>query len=326
MGKPVARGRPERRRRTATVTHPDRGVTAAFPRGKDMNRAPGGAQQFPPPMTFSPPEAPRKRTSSFSCAVPPSPRPAKALRRSETLLSFADALPPSSSPCATAALPAVPYHRTLQFYKDQRLKRKALSRAGEPLAICTVPVPITTTTPIAAPIAPVVAAPTPKPTAPLRLRRPSHAPQVVLPSVESPITTLLSPRASSPLAPTPPAVRPPRPVFPRARAPPDLYRAALRGRMAGSPEGRRVLLMGARLALSIDAATKELERIVADHRDGDCVMADGTGASMGMGVGMGMGGMSGAMGTGTGAPAPPVLTASWVVVKGEDWEMVDCAA
>ncbi|KJA16904.1 hypothetical protein HYPSUDRAFT_206698 [Hypholoma sublateritium FD-334 SS-4] len=60
----------------------------------------------------------------------------------------------------------------------------------------------------------------------------------------------------------------------RARGPPDIYRAAL---MASSLEGRRVLLMGARLALSIDAATKELERIVGDHRDGDCVIADGTG-------------------------------------------------
>ena len=103
--------------------------------------------------------------------------------------------------------------------------------------------------------------------------------------------------------------------------------------------------MGARLALSIDAATRELERIVADQ-SGDVVMADGTGVGsglggVGMGMGMGMGGMSIGMGAGTGiagagtygsvgmsggAPAPPVLTASWVVVKGEDWEMVDCAA
>ena len=99
--------------------------------------------------------------------------------------------------------------------------------------------------------------------------------------------------------------------------------------------------MGARLALSIDAATRELERIVADQ-SGDVVMADGTGVGSGLGgVGMGMGGMSIGMGAGAGivgagtygsggmsggAPAPPVLTASWVVVKGEDWEMVDCAA
>ena len=302
-------------------------------------------------MTFSPPEAPRKRTSSFSCAVPPSPRPAKALRRTETLLSFADATPSSpltttltktplkgTTPCAPAA---VPYHRTLQYYKDQRLKRKALSRAGEPLAICTVPTTTPTATITAAPTAAIAPL---KPTAPLRPRRPTQAPQVILPSVQCPITTLHTPRSSSPLAPTS-APRPPRPVFPRARAPPDLYRAALRGCMASSPEGRRVLLMGARLALSIDAATRELERIVADQ-SGDVVMADGTGVGprlggAGMGMGMGMGGMSIGMGAGTGVagagtygsggmnggtPAPPVLTASWVVVKGEDWEMVDCAA
>ena len=158
-------------------------------------------------MTFSPPEAPRKRTSSFSCAVPPSPRPAKALRRSETLLSFADATPSSpltttltkaqlkgtTSPCAPAA---VPYHRTLQYYKDQRLKRKALSRAGEPLAICTVP----TTTPIATITAAPTAATSPlKPTAPLRPRRPTQAPQVILPS---------APRSSSSLAPTPASLPP----------------------------------------------------------------------------------------------------------------------
>ena len=27
-----------------------------------------------------------------------------------------------------------------------------------------------------------------------------------------------------------------------------------------------------------------------------------------------------------GSVAPPVLTTSWVMVKGEDWEMIDCAA
>ncbi len=41
--------------------------------------------------------------------------------------------------------------------------------------------------------------------------------------------------------------------------------------------------MGARLALSIDAATRELERIVADQ-SGDVVMADGTGTGGGVRV------------------------------------------
>ena len=59
-----------------------------------------------------------------------------------------------------------------------------------------------------------------------------------------------------------------------------------------------MLLMGARLALSIDAATKELERIVGDHRDGDCVIADGTGMVSGMG-GNGRGDGDECGGTGT---------------------------
>lgn len=72
------------------------------------------------------------------------------------------------------------------------------------------------------------------------------------------ITTLNSPRASSPLALTPP----PRPSFPCVSPLPYSYRAAL--------EGRRVLLKGTRLSLSIDAATRELDRTVADHLDEDC--------------------------------------------------------
>lgn len=69
-----------------------------------------------------------------------------------------------------------------------------------------------------------------------------------------------------------------------------------------------MLLMDALLALSIDAAApREHERIAADHRDGEVVKADRTGAT-------GMGGV------GAEAPAPPVLTASWNLVKGEDWE------
>ncbi|PPQ68687.1 hypothetical protein CVT26_002969 [Gymnopilus dilepis] len=101
-------------------------------------------------------------------------------------------------------------------------------------------------------------------------------------------------------------------------------------RMRHSPEGAKILHMGPRLAMSIMNATRELEKIVMDQQerervgggaggDGDVVMADGTGMS----------GSSPSMGsllTGTGGIAMPVLTASWVVVKGEDWEMVDCAA
>lgn len=88
------------------------------------------------------------------------------------------------------------------------------------------------------------------------------------------------------------------------------------------------MLMGARLAVSIDAATRELERIVGEGRgeeEGECdsereseIRESERGEKEEDVI------MQDVM---TPTPAPPVLTASWVVVRGsEDWEMVDCAA
>jgi hypothetical protein len=74
--------------------------------------------------------------------------------------------------------------------------------------------------------------------------------------------------------------------------------------MRCSPEGQKILGMGARLAVSILTATRELERIVAqqsgmDVDKEDVMMMDAT--------------------------CPPPLANSWVLVPGEDWEMVDCS-
>jgi hypothetical protein len=63
--------------------------------------------------------------------------------------------------------------------------------------------------------------------------------------------------------------------------------------------------MGARLAVSILTATRELERIVACNNidtDRDDVTMDHTPSTV------------------------PPLTNSWVIVPGEDWEMIDCSA
>jgi len=72
--------------------------------------------------------------------------------------------------------------------------------------------------------------------------------------------------------------------------------------MRCTPEGQKILHMGPRLAVSIMTATRELERIVGaqTQRDqpSDVTMGDAT----------------------------PLLSNSWVVVPGEDWEMVDCGA
>lgn len=90
--------------------------------------------------------------------------------------------------------------------------------------------------------------------------------------------------------------------FPRSKPEPDLYRIAITTRMRNSPEGQKILHMGPRLAFSIYNATRELEQIVASRHDAegdiDIDMGDGEG----------------------------LLTASWVAIPREDWEMVDCAA
>ncbi|OCH95435.1 hypothetical protein OBBRIDRAFT_720600 [Obba rivulosa] len=117
-----------------------------------------------------------------------------------------------------------------------------------------------------------------------------------------PITTALPlttspPRASSPLAPQR-CTRPARASFPRSKPEPDLYRVAITTRMRMSPEGQKILHMGPRLALSILTATKDLERLVAAQREREKDVA-----------------MTSAE-----------LSNSWVVVPGEDWEMVDCSA
>lgn len=84
--------------------------------------------------------------------------------------------------------------------------------------------------------------------------------------------------------------------------------------MKQTEEGKRIVCMGPRLAISIWMATKELEKIVEDHQqrlDSDMDVDD----------------LSPFVNEHSAPPAPPVLTNSWVVVRpNEDWEMVDCAA
>ncbi|KAI9060989.1 hypothetical protein FKP32DRAFT_1613202 [Trametes sanguinea] len=75
---------------------------------------------------------------------------------------------------------------------------------------------------------------------------------------------------------------------------PDLYRTAIETRMRMSPVGRNILHMGPRVALSIISATEALEHLVASQRDGEALRGGDL-----------------------------ALTASWVDVSQEDWEMVD---
>ncbi|KAF8969104.1 hypothetical protein BDZ97DRAFT_1796042, partial [Flammula alnicola] len=260
--------------------------------------------------------------SSFSCpstAFTPNPRPAKAprttgmgspLRRQESTLVLPEAQSTALTSDAnnTASLSAtVPYYPAAK--KELTLNRST----AEPLTIRTrqdVTRPQTTQKPqqpqpaAQAPSSATKPQSTPKPRkVTFSTKRNNIALRIVA------VTIVRTHRTSSPLSPTR-TVLPGRPVFPRSRQEPDLYRTAIKTRMSNSPEGQKILLMGARLALSIETATRELERIVADQqerdRDNDVVMSDCTLVS-------------------PSSLAMPVLTASWVVVKGEDWEMVDCA-
>ena len=278
-----------------------------------------------PPIQQQPSPA-RKRTSSFSypiAVLSPNPRPAKAprttqmgsLRRTETLAH----IPETTN--TTTTNDALPYYRTLQCYKDQRLRRKAVNRAtAEPLTIRTRPIDDSSRqSPQQQP--PTQSSFTSKPlkvsfNTTKRVPPPKAPSQVILPSVASPITVTRTHRTSSPLSPLR-TVLPGRPVFPRSKQEPDLYRVAIKTHMRSSPEGQKILHMGPRLALSIITATKDLERIVADQeherdrdRDNDIIMSDST------------------FNLSTSTLASPVLTKSWVFVKNEahDWEMLDCSA
>lgn len=275
--------------------------------------------------------APRKRTSSFSFPNPslsPNPRPTKAprtsistgmgaLRRTESYIVLpvvdnhsapsTSTTPASSCKQESSSSPlTLPYHRTLRFYKEQRDRRKALlNRTLEPITIRTrlevtlsqppnrVYNPQSKVTPR------VAASPSNYASTPRSCAKPRSCP--------TPPTIPTSARVSSPLAPTRTPL-PGRPVFPRSRPEPDLYRKAITTRMKSSAEGQKILHMGPRLAMSIMTATRELERIVAaqDERE------KGNSTDV-------------AMGDATTPTAPVITTSTWFVVNGEDWEMVDAA-
>lgn len=248
-----------------------------------------------------------KRTNSSE-----SPRPAKtakmALKRTQSLLFLPTPDPtPSSVP-----------HSAFAYYKEQRQRRK---HHPEQL---TIRIHSPKRMPSPKPKPKSSPPPPPIPTRG-RTRTPIAPSKVILPSISSPVTTVLTPRQSSPLAPTRVPL-PGRPVFPRSKRPePDLYRMAIRMRMLLSPEGQKILSLGPRVALEMDvdrvngvkqeaertrrdivSVTRDLERMVQDISDEDVLMD--------------------CLPTPLPTPAPPILTTSWVIVKGEDWEMVDCTA
>ncbi|KAI0951097.1 hypothetical protein AcW1_008229 [Taiwanofungus camphoratus] len=205
----------------------------------------------------------------MSFSAPPQ-KSARTLRRTGSYLSLTDMQAgvdpplygrggPSSSMADCSAV--VPYTRSLRYYKEQRERRKAPFTRSHAFVI--------------------------------------ESPRSSPPNTYSPSRiTMPRGRTTSPLAPTQ-GMRPARASFPRSKPEPDLYRVAITTRMRMSPEGRQILNIGPRLAMSILTATRELEKIVAAERDSDrgVAMNDET-----------------------------PLSTSWVVVPPEDWEMIDCSA
>ncbi|KAH8099987.1 hypothetical protein BXZ70DRAFT_907585 [Cristinia sonorae] len=215
-----------------------------------------------------------------------SPLPAKAartpLRRTGSFLSLADmdaANKPQrpSSSSAPYSSSASTQSRALRQYREQRDRRRATRTNASSESFIVIQQHSAQPTPVSKPM----------------YTPPQQQPKAAFPS----------PRTSSPLSPTR-SVLPARASFPRSKREPDLYKVAIITRMRHSPEGQKILHMGPRLALSIHAATKELERMVAAQqggrdRDGDVTMMNEDGS----------------------------MSASWVVVPPEDWEMVvDCCA
>nr|GAT52465.1 predicted protein [Mycena chlorophos] len=251
--------------------------------------------QFQPPMPSYPfsiplslslrgaPSSPtelRKRTTSFSTPAGSS-RPRKRLHRTETAVDLT-ALTRSAAPIPTPTTyatplttpPVVPYNRTLKYYKEQKDRRKgtirrdtdssasatpSLSRScatlapSVPLSLSSIESNSTTNTFVFRQL----------PTSPLAQKAGCHR-ALVLP------TPAASCSACGPAHPPPPTAR--TRTKPKATA--DLHRKALTACMRESPEGAKILRMGARLAVEIMSATKELERLCGGSGDSDDLLGD----------------------------------------------------
>ena len=182
-------------------------------------------------------DTPRKRTTSFCCTTT-SNRPTKAprtsnmssLRRTESFLCLSD-----MQNSYNKSHPATATASVRRTSKAEREKRKTIID----FTVSTTPAksspPVTSSIPCATP--------TPTP----------HRATPTSPSKQYPDYTTY--RSSSPLSPNR-TVLPGRPIFPRSKHEPDLYRQAIIARMRCTPEGQRILHMGPKLALSIMSATR----------------------------------------------------------------------
>ncbi|KDQ59081.1 hypothetical protein JAAARDRAFT_57054 [Jaapia argillacea MUCL 33604] len=262
-----------------TATHPS---SPSFSNGGVRKRTSSFSAPKPLKAAKTLSGRPLKRTASY--AVVPEYCGDDSLNQDDMSTSLASS---SSSPPrhASDSSSLVPYTQTLRYYKEQQKRRKSFYLHHEPtiiLNVCSNSPP-----PPSAPSSP--------------------------PSKTTSFISACRLRTTSPLAPHPPTILPPSNMSSRSRSrckrEPDLFRAAITARMRCSPEGQKILTMGAHLAVSMLTATRELERIVAaqERREREREMENDGDSRM----------------SGTGEV---VLSSSWVVVPEGDWEMVDCGA
>ncbi|PFH51073.1 hypothetical protein AMATHDRAFT_47355 [Amanita thiersii Skay4041] len=211
------------------------------------------------------------------------------------------ATPSSSASSSSRASHSIPYKRTLKYYKEQRDRRNALLHSGQPLdsdplfylltnafsGFTQKPyqeqpqqvqpdpypqqtVPSSSTSHLFRPksLDSLLFAAANKqqfPAAPKRSKKQSTAPRLRPPFER--VSSPLAPRPATPSTlynmkpnPHPDFVRP---IPLRAKQSPDLYKVAIKTRMRLSKDGQQLLALGPRLAWKLDAATRELEKIVA---------------------------------------------------------------
>ncbi|EIN04055.1 hypothetical protein PUNSTDRAFT_128571 [Punctularia strigosozonata HHB-11173 SS5] len=199
----------------------------------------------PPPASFDPFHSARKRTHSFS--MPKPAKSARTLQRTVSFIELSDAFDDNSDP--EFAFPSIPATRaesssarSLRAYKEARARRYVQDfKTEEMLSLSSAS--LAALFDELGPSSVITFKPKPRP--PLFYSSFRH-------------------RTSSPLSPVQ-KLLPARPVFPRSKpdSEADLHRRAIVARMRCSPEGQKILMMGARVAISMMSATRELEALVA---------------------------------------------------------------
>lgn len=198
---------------------------------------------------------PRKRTFSFSDPVLPRKSSRMSLRRTESFLSLSDSSDDESASFLhlSSTSPTIsPYPRAVVYSKEHH-KPGPRTRAEF-----------------------TIGSSQPNATQAKQPRKRFAQPGGQRPASPAPAPKNIGLRTTSPLAPAR-KLLPPRASFPCSKPEPDLYRFAIKTRMAHSPEGEKILRMGPRLAVAMLTATRELERIVsAAADDDDSIMDDDT--------------------------------------------------